>query len=134
MAPDNTPVFSRARTGNPPPSTPDANPADAAIEAPKPLPSLGGGAAALAQGQALHQEVAALYAAVQSDEVRSVAPVGRACAQYTSLPATKVRVEDLLKSAGYSRAEPAAPPAGLFSTLAAWLMQLRFRLLTRGRK
>ena len=72
----------------------------------------------------------AISAGVQAE----VPPVCRACAQYTSLPATKVRVEDLLKSAGYSRAEPAAPPAGLFSTLAAWLMQLRFRLLTRGRK
>lgn len=67
-----------------PPSTPDADPADAAIEAPKPLPSLSGGAAALAEGQALRQEVAALYAALQSDEVRSVAAPVSASTQHAA--------------------------------------------------
>ena len=85
-----------------PPSTPDADASGAAVEVPKPLPSLGGGAAALAEGQALRQEVAALYAALQSDEVRSVAAVGCACTQPTVLPAAKVSVDVLLKSAGYS--------------------------------
>lgn len=72
----------------------------------------------------------AISAGVQAE----VPPVCRACAQYTGLAATGINVEDLLKSAGYSRAEPAPAPAGLLSTLAVWLMQLRARLLTRGRK
>lgn len=74
------------------------------------------------------------WQAISAGVLAEVPPACRACAQYTGLAETGVNVEALLKSAGYSRAEPAPAPAGVLSTLAVWLMQLRARLLTRGRK